>query len=130
MAIDDRLCYLLCRRCARLLHCYLVSSLGFQPWGRRHIWSRLKVAIRKEEIPAIHFHDLRYTAASRLRWAGADMDHTRKVLGIGTCRRRTAMSNEAEQLRPILTLLGSPTPSTNMTQLPVTVSSGLGNWLN
>jgi integrase len=81
MPINERLYYLLCRRCARLRPRDLILSLGSTPWERWHIRNRLGVAITKAEIPPFRFHDLRHTAASRLRRAGADMDHIRKVLG-------------------------------------------------
>jgi integrase len=131
MPINERLYYLLCRRCACLSPDALVFSLASQPWQRWHIRNRLAVAIRKAGIPAIRFHDLRHTAASRLRRAGADMDHIRKVLGHrGIQTTQGYVHYEAEQLRPILALLGTPAASTNLTQERVPVATGSANLLN
>lgn len=131
MPINERLYYLLCHRCARLSPGDLVFSLGSSPWQRWHIRNRLGVAIRKSGIPPFRFHDLRHTAASRLRRAGADMDHIRKVLGHRNVKTTDGYVHyEAEQLRAVLALLGTPNPSTNMTQGPVAVSTESGNLLN
>ena len=131
MPINERLYYLLARRCARLSADDLVFSLASKPWERWHIRNRLAVAIRKAGIAAFRFHDLRHTAASRLRRAGADMDHIRKVLGHrGIQTTQGYVHYEAEQLRPILALLGTPQPSTNLTQGAAGVSVASGNVLN
>ncbi len=117
MPINERLYYLLARRCARLLPGALVFTLDGQPWQRWHIRNRLSVAIRKAKVPALRFHDLRHTAASRLRRAGADLDHIRKVLGHQAVQTTHGYVHyEAEQLRPILALLSSPQPSTRRAQ--------------
>ncbi len=141
MPINERLYYLLVRRCARLSPSDLVFSLGSEPWERWHIRNRLKVAVRKAGIQPIRFHDLRHTAASRLRRAGADMDFIRKVLGHrGMQTTDGYVHYEAEQLRPVLALLGTPNPSTpraetfsastREAQEPTPVSSLAGNSLN
>ena len=131
MPINERLYYLLCRRCAGLFPGDLVFSLGSHPWQRWHIRNRLGVAIRKVRILALRFHDLRHTAASRLRRAGADMDHIRKVLGHrGVETTHGYVHYEAEQLRAVLALLGTPTPSTNLTQEPDPEKVGQVNSLN
>lgn len=131
MPVNERLYYLLCRRCARLSPADLVFSVGSHPWQRWHIRNRLGVATRKAGIPALRFHDLRHTAASRLRRAGVDMDHIRKVLGHrGVSTTHGYVHYEAEQLRAVLAVLGTPTASTNMTQEPVTISEHASNSLN
>lgn len=141
MPVNERLYYLLCRRCAGLSPGDLVFSLGSEAWQRWHIRNRLKVAVRKAGIQPIRFHDLRHTAASRLRRAGADMDFIRKVLGHrGMQTTDGYVHYEAEQLRPVLALLGTPTPSTTGAQAispstkraqePEPVSSQAGNSLN
>ncbi len=117
MPINERLYYLLARRCAGLSPDALVFSLAGRPWERWHIRNRLSRAITRAEIPALRFHDLRHTAASRLRRAGADLDHIRKVLGHqGIQTTHGYVHYEAEQLRPILALLSTPQVSTREAQ--------------
>ncbi len=130
MPINERLFYLLCRRCARLSPGDLVFSLASKPWQRWHIRNRLRVAVKRAGILPIRFHDLRHTAASRLRRAGADMDYIRKVLGHrGMQTTQGYVHYEAEQLRPVLALLDSFSPSTNMTQENAPALSGSANLL-
>ena len=126
MPVNERLYYLLCRRYAGLSPEDLLFSLVSKPWQRWHIRNRLQVAIRKAGIPAMRFHDLRHTAASRLRRAGADMDHIRKVLGHrGIQTTQGYVHYEADQLRPVLALLDTFKASTNVTQegMPVLTTS-------
>jgi integrase len=141
MPINERLYYLLCRRCAGLSPADVVFSLDSRPWQRWHIRNRLKVAIKRTGIAPVRFHDLRHTAASRLRRAGADMDDIRKLLGHRNVKTTDGYVHyEAEQLRPVLALLGTPTPSTRdahgfsestkRTQEPEPVSYHSGNSLN
>jgi len=116
MPVNERLYYLLCRRCARLSPSDLVFSVGWQPWDRWHIQNRLWLAAKRAEIPPIRFHDLRHTAASRLRRAGADMDYIRKVLGHRNVQTTDGYVHyEAEQLHPVPALLDSLQASTNLT---------------
>jgi integrase len=118
MPINERLYYVLCRRCARLSPSDLVFSVGSHPWQRWHIRNRLAVAVRTAGILPIRFHDLRHTVGSRLRRAGADMDYIRKVLGHRNVQTTDGYVHyEAEQLRPILALLGTPNPSTTGAQV-------------
>ncbi len=70
MPVNERLYYLLCRRCAGLSPTDLVFSLDSRPWQRWHIRNRLTVAARKADVVNFRFHDLRHTAASRLRRSG------------------------------------------------------------
>ncbi len=122
MPINERLYYLLARRCARLLPGAMVFTLGGQPWQRWHIRNRLSRAITRAKIPAVRFHDLRHTAASRLRRAGADLEHIRKVLGHQAVRTTHGYVHyEAEQLRPILALLSDPQASTREAQEPLAI---------
>jgi integrase len=126
--INERLYYLLCRRCAGLSPDDLVFSLGSHPWQRWQIRNRLRAAITAAKIEPITFHDLRHTAASRLRRAGADMEYIRKVLGHrGMQTTRGYVHYEAEQLRPIMALLDSLTASTKRAQEPVPEVTLAGN---
>jgi integrase len=81
------------------------------------------VAARKAGVVNFRFHDLRHTAASRLRRSGADMEDIERVLGHKNIKTtRGYVHYEAEQLRPMLALLGTPTLSTREAQETVTVS--------
>ncbi len=110
LPIGERLYYLLARRIreAGLSPADLVFCNGSRAWERWHIRNRLKAAMRRAKIENFRFHDLRHTAASRLRRRGADMDHIRKVLGHrGIQTTEGYVHYEAEQLRPVLALLES-----------------------
>lgn len=126
MPINERLYYILARRCARLSPADLVFSIDSRPWQRWHIRNRLKVAARKAGVVNFRFHDLRHTAASRLRRSGADMEDIERVLGHKNIKTtRGYVHYEAEQLRPTLALLDQQ--STNLTQETVTVFPRNGN---
>jgi len=144
MPVNERLYYILARRCAdldrkreegRLPVLDLVFSDGSKPWERWHIRNRLAVATKAAGIPPLRFHDLRHTAASRLRRAGADMEHIRKVLGHkGMTTTQGYVHYEAEQLRPVLALLGTngaglENPSTREAQEVLNPRSTSGNLL-
>lgn len=115
MPINERLYHILARRIngGRLSPTDLVFSNGCRSWERWHIRNQLKAAMRRAGIENFRFHDCRHTTASRLRRRGADLDHIRRVLGHrGIKTTEGYVHYEAEQLRPILTLL----ESTNVTQ--------------
>lgn len=106
--ICETLYYILARRLSGHSAQDLVFSNGSWSWKRWHIRNRLHAATKRTGIENLRFHDLRHTAASRLRRRGADMDDIRKALGQ---RSKTTTEGyvhyEAVQLRSVLALLES-----------------------
>lgn len=108
LPIGERLYYLLTRRIAGLSATDLVFSNGSRRWERWHIRNRLQAAMKRVGIENLRFHDLRHSAASRLRRRGADMEDIRRILGHrGKHTTEGYVHYQAEQLRPVLALLES-----------------------
>jgi len=109
LPINERLYYIVARRIqsgSGLSPGSLVFCNGSRAWARWHIRNRLKAAMERAQIEGLCFHDLRHTAASRLRRRGADMDDIRKILGHrGKQTTEGYVHYQADQLRSTLALL-------------------------
>jgi len=108
-----------------------------RPWNKWAVENRFAKAVKAAQIPAIRFHDLRHTIASRLKRGGVHETEIQRLLGHKTLAMTDRyITVQVEQLRAALAVLPSTTgaqesfPSTNLTQQREASESLSGNSLN
>jgi integrase len=108
---------------------HVFSRADGTPWNKLAVELRLVNAVKAAGIPAIRFHDLRHTIASRLKRRGVHETEIQRLLGHKSLQMTDRYINvEVEQLRTALSVLSIS--STNLTQENAAELSLSGKSLN